>query len=151
MTEYSHLSFLISHFSFLKHCNVDNPRKIVYIFNIMLSIRFQRVGKKHQPMYRIVVANKTQQPQGKVIEILGNYNPFSKVAQIKKERVLYWLSVGAQPTAVTHNLLIKNQIIKGAKMRADKRKPVEEKPVENKETKAETSTTSAENNNEIEH
>ena len=88
----------------------------------MLAIRFQRVGKKHQPVYRIVLAEKTRQPQGKAIEILGNYNPILKIIQINKEKILYWLSVGAQPTAVVHNLLVRQGVINQSKIRVHKRK-----------------------------
>lgn len=86
----------------------------------MLSIRFTRVGKKKQPSYRLIVVDKHKDPWGKYLELLGNYNPRSKQAVLKAERIKYWLSVGAQASATVHNLLIKQGIISGIKKRAVK-------------------------------
>ena len=65
----------------------------------MLSIRLSRVGKKKQPIYRVVVQDKQRDPWGKSVEIIGHYNPRANPKEIvfKEERVKYWLSVGAQP------------------------------------------------------
>jgi small subunit ribosomal protein S16 len=94
----------------------------------MLVIRLQRVGKKNQPSYRIVLAEKTAPVKGKFIEILGNYNPRLKMKSFKKERVLYWLSQGAQASPTVHNLLIDEKIIEGTKRKAwaPKKKEIKE-------------------------
>ena len=44
---------------------------------------------------------------GKFIEAIGLYNPKTNPAtvDIKEERALYWLGVGAQPTDTVKNLL----------------------------------------------
>jgi len=81
----------------------------------MLSIRFQRRGKKNQPSFRLVVAPKEASLKGKVIEDLGFYNPITKEAQIDKERVLYWISKGAKPSDSVWNLLIQKKVISGSK------------------------------------
>lgn len=75
----------------------------------MLVIRLRRVGKKKAPFFRLVVTQKTAPPQGKFIEILGNYNPKStdKKIEIKKERVKFWIDNGAQPSDTVNNLLCK--------------------------------------------
>lgn len=82
----------------------------------MLSIRFLRVGKKHQPFFRIVATDKKNPPRGgRFLEILGFVNPFTKEKQLKRERIEYWLKVGAKPSDTVHNLLIREGLIKGAK------------------------------------
>ena len=66
----------------------------------MLRIRLRRVGAKKQPSYRIVIAEKTAPRNGKFLEVVGFYNPRTEpeTVTIKEERVLHWLSVGAQPS-----------------------------------------------------
>ena len=79
----------------------------------MLMLRLQRVGKKKQPSYRLIVSEKAKDPQAGYTEALGNYNPLAnpKVVAFKKERILYWMSKGAQPSPTVHNLLLKEGII----------------------------------------
>ena len=81
----------------------------------MLSIRFSRTGKKKQPYFRVILTEKQKDPWGKYIELLGNYNPRTKEAKLKEDRIKYWLSVGAQCTVSIHNLLIKLGLIEGKK------------------------------------
>ncbi len=85
----------------------------------MLTIRLSRTGKKKQPYYRIVLQENTRDPWSPAIEVLGNYNPRldRKDAVINKERVSYWLSKGAQPSATLRNLFIDHELIKGEKKR----------------------------------
>jgi len=66
----------------------------------MLRIRLRRVGAKKQPSYRIVVAEKTAPRDGRFLEVVGFYNPRTdpETVNIKEERVLYWMSNGAQPS-----------------------------------------------------
>ncbi len=54
-------------------------------------------------------------PKGKAIEYLGWYNPLSKKYSLKKERISYWLSQGAQTSDSLYNLLVKDGIITGKK------------------------------------
>lgn len=63
-----------------------------------VHIRFQRVGKKKKPLYRLVAVDSRKRRDGKPLEILGNYNPCSDKGSglvFKKERLQYWISVGA--------------------------------------------------------
>jgi small subunit ribosomal protein S16 len=68
-----------------------------------VKIRLARAGAKKKPYYRMVVANATAPRDGDFIEKVGTYNPLlsksdtSRVV-IKKDRIAYWLSKGAQPT-----------------------------------------------------
>src|SRR5680860_297098 len=82
----------------------------------MLRIRLSRVGRKNMAQFRITVADIHRAPTGKFIEILGNYNTHTKEKVFNQERVEYWLSKGAQPSATVHNLLVDRGIIKGDKV-----------------------------------
>src|SRR5690606_28862273 len=66
----------------------------------MVRIRLRRVGLKKQPSYRIVVTDQRSPRDGDFIEIVGHYNPRTRPStdEVNEARVLYWLSVGAQPT-----------------------------------------------------
>lgn len=81
----------------------------------MLTIRLSRVGKPKQPTYRLVVVPKTSDPWGRSLEILGHYNPRTKAATLKVERIKYWLSKGAAASATVYNLLVNQKIIEGKK------------------------------------
>lgn len=66
----------------------------------MLRIRFQRVGLKRQPAYRIVVTDSRKARTGASIEVIGHHNPRTRPSTdiVKLDRALYWLSVGAKPS-----------------------------------------------------
>ncbi|HVN26768.1 MAG TPA: 30S ribosomal protein S16 [Candidatus Paceibacterota bacterium] len=81
----------------------------------MLAIKLQRIGKKHQPSYRFVVAERRSKMAAPPVEDLGSYNPFTKAAAVNKERILYWMNVGAQPTVSVHNLLVAQGIVSAPK------------------------------------
>ena len=87
----------------------------------MLMIRLQRVGRRHDPSYKIVVTEKTAGPRaGRFVEVLGHYDArvdkgAGKDLQIKAERVKYWISVGAQTSGTLHNLLVREEIVAGKK------------------------------------
>ena len=117
----------------------------------MLAIKLQRIGKKHQPSYRFVVAERRSKMAAPPVEDLGSYNPATKAVSVGKDRVTYWIKSGAQPTVSVHNLFVKEGIISGAK-RAVKIKakakaegaPTEGvKVVEKAEAKAETAAAGA--------
>lgn len=82
----------------------------------MLRIRFQKVGKKKQPTYRVVVVHSKQSIRGKYLENLGIFNPRDKKFNLNAERINYWLKSGAKPSVTAHNLLVKSGIITGPKM-----------------------------------
>ena len=89
-----------------------------YLNKNMLIIRLQRVGKKNQPSYRVVLTEKAYPVKGKFIEILGHYNPRLKTKSLNKERILYWLSQGAQTSPTVHNLLVDEKVIDVLKVKA---------------------------------
>lgn len=82
----------------------------------MLMIRFQRIGRKNDPAFRVVVTEKHSKPKSGELEILGSYHPKTKVTSLKAERILYWIGKGAQCSATVHNLLISKGIIPGKKI-----------------------------------
>jgi len=78
------------------------------------KIRLQRHGKKGKPFYHVVVADSRAPRDGKFIETVGTYNPLVTEEQVtlKEERVLEWLSKGAQPSDTVRNLLSKAGVMK---------------------------------------
>jgi small subunit ribosomal protein S16 len=76
----------------------------------MLSIRLARTGKKHQAYFRVVVADSKKAPTAKFVEIVGNYDPHAKVINLKKDRIDYYLSNGAQPSNTVAVLLKKDGV-----------------------------------------
>jgi len=64
------------------------------------------MGKKRQPIYKVVAADSRSPRDGKFLEAIGLYNPKANplVVDIKEDRALYWLSVGAQPTDTVKSL-----------------------------------------------
>jgi len=83
----------------------------------MLVIRFLRKGKKNQPFFNIVVTDKKNPPKGgRFLESVGFFNPLTKERNLKKERIKYWLSVGAQVSDRVYNLLVEEKVIQGKKI-----------------------------------
>ena len=78
-----------------------------------VKIRLTCLGDKKSPFYRMVVADSRCARDGKCIENLGTYDPLKKPFELKlnKERVQYWLSVGATPTETARELLVKDGIL----------------------------------------
>ncbi len=95
----------------------------------MLSIRLKRIGKKKQPIYRIIVLDKRKDPWGDYLENLGTYNPRVKPSAItlKEERIKYWLGVGAKPSPTVHNLFVDAKLINAKKVKATSPKKKENK------------------------
>lgn len=89
----------------------------------MLRIRLQRIGKKKQAYFRIVVLEHTSKTQGSYLELLGNYDPHANKINAEAERIQYWLSKGAKTSPTVHNLLVGAGVIKGDKIRAWRPKP----------------------------
>lgn len=87
----------------------------------MLIIRFQRVGRRNDPAFRIVVTEKRSKPKSGALEILGSFHPKTKEARLKGERISHWLSKGAKASPRVWNLLISRQVVTGAKVNVAKR------------------------------
>ena len=86
----------------------------------MLKIRLQRVGRKAEPTFRLVLTDsKNSTKSGKYLENLGNYDSRrGEVSTFKADRISHWMSKGAQTSTTVHNLLITKKITTGKKLNA---------------------------------
>jgi small subunit ribosomal protein S16 len=66
----------------------------------MVRIRLRKTGMRHQPSYRIVVADKESPRDGRFLEIVGSYNPTTDpfTIEVKEEKVYGWMKNGAVPS-----------------------------------------------------
>jgi small subunit ribosomal protein S16 len=82
----------------------------------MLMMRLQRVGRKNDPSFRIVVTDKrTGVKSDKHIDRLGSYNPKMNHVQIDGEKAKEWIAKGVQPSDTVHNILVSQKVIEGKK------------------------------------
>ncbi|MFH1404966.1 MAG: 30S ribosomal protein S16 [Patescibacteria group bacterium] len=88
----------------------------------MISIRLQRVGRKNASSFRVVVMEKTRDPQAKHLELLGHYNPRMnpKTIELNAERIKFWIGKGAEISDTLWNLFIDQKIIDGKKKTASR-------------------------------
>jgi len=106
----------------------------------MLKIRMQRIGRRNEPHFRVIVADVRKGPKtGRFIEKLGSYDAKMGNIQLNGERIKYWLSVGAQTSTTVHNFLVTEGIIDAPKKNALPKRtaPVKEVPAEEEEVKEE--------------
>lgn len=72
----------------------------------MLVIRLQRTGRKGHAQFRVVVQDSRRTPtSGKIVALLGTYDPHSKNITLNKERAEQYLTNGAQPSPRVVTLL----------------------------------------------
>ena len=94
----------------------------------MLKIRLQRVGRKNEPSFRIVLVDSKMGPKsGKALEILGSHDFREGKGnnKINGDRIKYWISNGAQVSETMHNMLVNEKIISGKKINVlPKKKPI---------------------------
>jgi small subunit ribosomal protein S16 len=66
----------------------------------MVRIRLRRVGKRKQPVYRVVVADARAPRDGRFIEVIGQYKPLENPSGITldTDKALEWLRKGAKPS-----------------------------------------------------
>ena len=71
-----------------------------------VEIRLTRMGKKRNPIYRIVVADSRNARDGKCIDQIGTYDPNTDPSTYKvdAEKAKKWLNNGAQPTEVVSKI-----------------------------------------------
>ncbi len=85
----------------------------------MLIIRLQRVGRTHEPSFRIVLTDSKFGPKsGKAVEVLGSYDARKGKGtnHVDGEKVKYWISKGAQVSDTVHNFLVDQKILTGKKI-----------------------------------
>lgn len=76
----------------------------------MVKVRLFRTGARNQPSFRIVAADARVKRDGKILEVLGFYDPKTKpvTVKIKMDRLKHWLNQGAQPTEAVKKILSKH-------------------------------------------
>ncbi len=91
----------------------------------MLKIRLQRIGRKNDPAFRVVLTDsKNSTKSGKFLEIVGTYNPKAGVTNFNSDRIKHWMSNGAKLSDTVHNFLVHQKVIPGKKVNVlPKKKP----------------------------
>lgn len=77
----------------------------------MLVIRFQKVGKKKQKILRLVLQEKRSKLNGKVIKVLGWWDPFLKNGNFDNDLIKFYLDNGSQISLTAKNILKKIKAI----------------------------------------
>jgi len=92
---------------------------------VAVKLRLKRMGRRHRSFFRLNAMDGRMPRDGKVLEELGWYDPVEadpqKQAELKLDRIQYWLSVGAQPSDTVADLLKRHGIRVGAKRSKGKR------------------------------
>ncbi len=98
------------------------------IYALMLMIRLQRVGRKNEPSFRLVLTDSKNAAQsGKFLEILGSHSFRKDGTILKADRIKHWVSMGAQVSDTAHNLLVTNKVLEGKKKNVLPKKSVPKK------------------------
>ncbi len=92
----------------------------------MLKMRLQRIGRKNNPSYRVIVTDSRNAPsRGRHVDLIGSYEPFSGRFEIDAEKAKKWISQGVQVSDTIHNLLVSKKVIEGKKKNAlPKKSPI---------------------------
>lgn len=95
----------------------------------MLKIKLTKTGKKKERSFKLILTENRVKPKpSRYIEVLGNYNPAKKAVLLNRERILHWISRGAQASETVHNIFVKSGIIAGPKIKKDKTKKTAQNP-----------------------
>ena len=79
-------------------------------------MRLQRIGRKNNPAYRVIVTDSRNAPsRGRHVDLIGSYEPLKGRFQIDAEKAKKWLSQGVQPSDTIYNFLVSEKIIEGKK------------------------------------
>lgn len=76
-----------------------------------VALRLTRVGKPHQPYFRVVAQTKRSKLNGKALETLGWVNIRGEGVRLDKEGILRWIQSGAQPSHTLRRILIRQGIL----------------------------------------
>ncbi len=100
-------------------------------------IRLQRIGRKNDPAFRVLVLEKTSSPKaGTYTDLLGTYNPKTKAFTMAEDRLKEWMAKGAQLSPSLKNILISKGIVKGDKVAVVSKKNLEKNKAKNEEAAA---------------
>ena len=79
-------------------------------------MRLQRVGRKNDPSFRIVVTDKRTGPKSdKHVDRLGSYNPKMNQVQLDVDKAKEWMAKGVQPSDTVYNILVGEKVVEGRK------------------------------------
>jgi len=80
---------------------------------LALTIRLERYGATNRPTYRVVVAERSAQRDGKVVEEIGHYNPRTEPStmEVNSEAARRWMEKGALPSGAVRNIFKKLGIV----------------------------------------
>jgi len=80
-------------------------------------LRLQRVGRKHNPYFRVVVTDKQNSTKsGRFLEVIGSYDARMGTRVIDGARAKHWLAMGAKATDTVHNILVDTKVISAKKI-----------------------------------
>ena len=83
-----------------------------------VRLRLKRIGRRHRASYRLTAVDIRRPRDGKVLEELGMYDPMAAKPEqevvLKRDRIEYWLSVGAQPSDTVRRILEREGVVQGA-------------------------------------
>ncbi|MDO8575387.1 MAG: 30S ribosomal protein S16 [bacterium] len=109
-------------------------------------IRLQRVGRVHEPVFRVVITDSKNGPKsGKFLEIVGSYDTRkdNDIKQLDVDRIKYWMSKGAKLSDTLHNYLVHKKVLSEKKVnKLPLKKPIKKEA--SAEVKAEAKVTPAE-------
>jgi small subunit ribosomal protein S16 len=82
----------------------------------MLMLRLQRIGRRNEAHFKIVVIENTKGPKSqKYVDIVGSYNPKLGRVEIDTEKAKQWLANGVQPSDTVYNMLVTKGLVEGRK------------------------------------
>lgn len=98
----------------LEGCLTIAPRSVT--MRRMLTIRLQRVGRKNDPSFRMVVVESKRGPKsGSYLEVVGSYDARTNRTDLQGEKIKEWMNKGVTVSDTVHNLLVTKGIIEGKK------------------------------------
>lgn len=85
--------------------------------SVAVRLRLKRYGRRHRSFYRLAAVDSRRPRDGRVLEELGWYDPETRSADrqvsLNRDRIEYWLGVGAQPSDTVRDLLARHGIAAG--------------------------------------
>jgi small subunit ribosomal protein S16 len=118
----------------------------------MLMLRLQRIGRRNEAHFKIVVIEKTKGPKSqKYVDIVGSYNPKMGTVQMNEDKVKKHLANGVQPSGTVYNMLVTKGLIEGRKKNIlPKKSPIiDEEKIAREKEEAETKAAKAKEEKEV--
>jgi small subunit ribosomal protein S16 len=85
----------------------------------MLKMRLQRIGRKNNPAYRVIVTDsRNAAKRGRLVDHIGSYEPKKGVFTVDADKARHWISKGVQVSDTVYNFLVSQKVIEGKKRNA---------------------------------